>query len=408
MLQAAVLFIAYDGLTDPLGQAQVIPYLTHLAQQGYSISVLSCEKTSRFKKNQAYIQSLLHPYSINWHPISFSTRPPILAKFKDLYRLKQKAVELHQQYSFQFTHCRSYVAAFVGEHLKKKFGVKLLFDMRGFWVDERVDGNIWSNQNPIFRFAYWYYKKKEQTLIQESDAIISLTEAGKQIIESWPAYQKNKPPITVIPCCTDFQHFPLTDKKTQQKARQELGLSPESLVVSYLGSIGTWYLLDEMLDFFKTLKQTYPTAQFLCLTSEPPQTILTKAANYQLSPTDFVIRFSPRQKVPFYLAASDINLFFIKPCFSKQASSPVKLGEVLAMGIPVITNQGVGDVAHILQLTGGGIAVDDFTAIAYQKTIDDIPNLLDKSPKHIRQNAKTYYDLSIAIERYAKTYRVMS
>jgi len=45
-----ILYISYDGMTDPLGQSQVIPYLIGLSQKGYVITIISCEKEDKFKK----------------------------------------------------------------------------------------------------------------------------------------------------------------------------------------------------------------------------------------------------------------------------------------------------------------------------------------------------------------------
>ena len=53
-----VLFISYDGMTDPLGQSQVIPYLQGLSKAGYDIFLLSCEKKQVFDQNKAAIEKL--------------------------------------------------------------------------------------------------------------------------------------------------------------------------------------------------------------------------------------------------------------------------------------------------------------------------------------------------------------
>ena len=45
-----VLYISYDGMTDPLGQSQVIPYLQGLTGKGYHFSLVSFEKKNRFKE----------------------------------------------------------------------------------------------------------------------------------------------------------------------------------------------------------------------------------------------------------------------------------------------------------------------------------------------------------------------
>jgi hypothetical protein len=42
-----VLFISYNGMLDPLGQTQVIPYLRELAKRGVSFTLLSFERARR-------------------------------------------------------------------------------------------------------------------------------------------------------------------------------------------------------------------------------------------------------------------------------------------------------------------------------------------------------------------------
>src|ERR1041384_1179769 len=38
------LFISYNGMFEPLGQTQVLPYLSELAKRGVSVTLLSFEK----------------------------------------------------------------------------------------------------------------------------------------------------------------------------------------------------------------------------------------------------------------------------------------------------------------------------------------------------------------------------
>jgi hypothetical protein len=39
-MQKKVLYLSYDGMTDPLGQSQVIPYLKGLADAGHQITIV--------------------------------------------------------------------------------------------------------------------------------------------------------------------------------------------------------------------------------------------------------------------------------------------------------------------------------------------------------------------------------
>ena len=159
-------------------------------------------------------------------------------------------------------HCRSYIAADIGLAMKKKFGTKFLFDMRGFWADEKKDAGSWPLKNPIFSRVYKYYKKRETEYLNNADYIISLTEAGKREMLKWNSYNK-KVPIQVIPCCADMSVFSLTSKDDKREGRRLLNIDENNLVISYLGSIGAWYMLDEMLEMFRYIKLSYPSCIFV-------------------------------------------------------------------------------------------------------------------------------------------------
>jgi glycosyltransferase involved in cell wall biosynthesis len=398
-----ILFISYDGMTDPLGQSQVLPYLTGLSKRGYKFTLLSCEKPERFAQHEALIRTITQNAGIDWQPISFTASPPILAKYYDLYRLQKRAEELHKEKNFAMAHCRSYVSAAIGLKLKEKFGLKFFFDMRGFWVDERVDGGLWKLDNPIYKLAYKSYKKKEAEYIRKADMIVSLTEAGKREMQTWPSYSGT--PIGVIPCSADFNLFELVTPERKLAGRKALGLPTEGLVVSYLGSISMWYMLDEMLELFALIKERIPGTRFLFITAEPAEVVFDAARKHNLTDADLVVRSAKRQEVPLFTGASDLNVFFIKQSYSKIASSPTKLGEILAMGIPVVCNDKVGDVAEIVAQADAGLAISEFSRPAYEQVVKAIPELLAKDPAQIRARALGYYSLDNAIASYAELYR---
>ena len=84
-----VLFISYDGMTDPLGQSQVIPYLQGLSRAGYSIFLLSCEKKEAFEQNRDNIQQLLDADNIKWIPLNYTKKPPVVSTLLDILKLKK-------------------------------------------------------------------------------------------------------------------------------------------------------------------------------------------------------------------------------------------------------------------------------------------------------------------------------
>ena len=400
------LFLSYDGLTDPLGQSQVIPYLVGLRKIGHRITVISFEKR-KYQDRCVSIRKLLDLHDIAWHPSSYTAKPPVVSGLWDVDRMRRAAWRLHAQTPFDLVHARSYMPAIVALNMKHKLGNRLrfVFDMRGFWPDERVEGGSWKLSNPLFKMIYRYFKRKEANFFRESDAIVSLTNAGKRAIESMQI-SAQLPKIHVIPCCVDSDLF--TPNTVSQERlfslKTELGLNSAELVLGYLGSIGSWYLLDEMLLMFKKVKSEYPSAKFLFVSQDSPESIHKTAIRVGVSPSDLVIRGATRDELPTILSCVDVGICFIKACFSKQASSPTKLGEMLAMGIPVICNAGVGDVDELIRRSNAGVLLKGFSDEDLAFGVSKIQSLLELDSHAIRESAISELSLDLAIRRYAEVY----
>ena len=99
-----ILFISYDGLTDPLGQSQVIPYLTGLTKHGYEFTILSCDKPLSYKINKEHVLQLLKPFTVKWVSIPYHKSPAVLSTMYDVHALKQKARQLHRKEKFDMVH----------------------------------------------------------------------------------------------------------------------------------------------------------------------------------------------------------------------------------------------------------------------------------------------------------------
>lgn len=399
-----VLYISYDGLTNALGQSQIIPYVIALAQYGYRFTILSFEKKAEFRAQRKKISDLLQAHGINWEPLMFTRRPPVVAKLYDWLRMRAAVVRLHRQYRFSIIHCRSYVAGQMGLLLKEKYGCRFLFDMRGFWVDERVDGGIWDLSKTFYRRLYRRYKNIEKELLAGADHVVVLTENGRD--ELVTAYGVAPWKTTVIPCCVDTVFFdpgtvPASETATLKKS---LGIQEGDYVLTYLGKLGTWYLLDEMLLFFRVLQQHQPRARFLLLVDHPVQEAEQLVLAKGFRPGDFIVRKIIRAEVPLYLSLSDSSVFFIKPSYSKKGSSPIKAAELLAMGVPVICNGNVGDMELIMQDENLGVLVNDFEETSFDEAAQQ---LLQRSFQKARIREKAIREFSVAngVAQYKNIYR---
>jgi glycosyltransferase involved in cell wall biosynthesis len=369
-----VLYLSYDGLTDALGQSQILPYLLGLEKIGHSFHIISFEKKEAFAQFQAIIEEQIKGKNIRWHPLFYTKKPPVLSTLYDLKRMKKSAFSLQKSHHFDAIHCRSYLPGLIALKLKKKFGCPFIFDMRGFWADERVEGNLWNLKHPIYRQIYSYIKRKEETLLAEADAIISLTNAGKKsVLTAYPKLEISTK-ISVIPCCVDDKLFTVLPEN--KEVLKSLGIDMKKNILGYVGSLGTWYMLDEMLAFFKIQQLKDSNLHFLFLTKDSQDIVYAKAKALGLNLNDITIVSVPYQKIPSVMNVIDYGLFFIRPSFSKQASSPIKQAEFMAMGIPLICNSGIGDTGEIILQHQSGFVFDElshasFSSFSFDQIIFD-------------------------------------
>ncbi len=406
--QKKVLFISYDGMTDPLGQSQVIPYLQGLSKAGYKVFLLSCEKEQVFHQNKEGIQQLLNKSNISWVPLNYTKNPPVLSTLLDVIKMRRAAKKIHREQGIDMVHTRAGVPALVGLWMKKKTGVKFLHDIREFYADSRVEGGMWNKKNLLYRTIYNFFAKQESEQVKKCDGIVCLTYAAEKIIKAWPEY-KGATPLEVIPCSADLELFDYskTNEEERKSFQAELGIQPNDFVISYLGSIGGWYLTAEMLQFCKLLSKRMPAAKFLFISPHRHEEIKAIAAQYDIAADKVLVKKASRVQVPALLSLSSYSIFFIKPCYSKQSSSPTKHGEIMAMGIPVITNGGVGDVEEIVSTTSSGIVINEFTDDVYEKAITEIEQKQDYDKAAIRAGAQKWYALDNAIEKYTRIYKAI-
>lgn len=382
-------------MTDPLGQSQVLPYIVGLSKHGYKFCLVSVEKRDRYKEMGDEIQAICKRAGIRWQPLFYTKKPPILSTLWDLYKMNSLIKKLHSSEQFSVLHCRSYIPSLIALSFKRKYGIPFIFDMRGFWADERIEGGIWNLKNPVFRVIYNYFKHKEEDFFKNTDYIVSLTLNAKEYIEH---DLKIKTSVEVIPCCVDLELFKPSDIQGSNN-------DPKRMV--YLGTLGSWYMLDEMLLFYKELLLFYPNVEFLFISREPAEMIFKRAAELGVKGGNIKLVSASRQEVPDLLKTCDFSIFFIRPTFSKKASSPTKQGELMGMGIPVICNSGVGDTDYVVKKYKSGVVIDELTLENYTNTIKKLDELFNLDPKAIRAGAESFYALQKGIDKYRKIYQTV-
>src|SRR5260370_34330925 len=83
-----VLYMSYNGMLDPLGQSQVIPYLKQLSQKGVRFALLSFEGPQAYTRDGLeqcrQLRAELAGSEIDWHWLRYHKKPSLPATAYDV------------------------------------------------------------------------------------------------------------------------------------------------------------------------------------------------------------------------------------------------------------------------------------------------------------------------------------
>jgi glycosyltransferase involved in cell wall biosynthesis len=213
----------------------------------------------------------------------------------------------------------------------------------------------------------------------------------------------------VIPTCTQFEAFNPT---AEPYPRAELGIPPSAPVMGYVGSVGTFYLFEQVARAFALAQQRNPSTWLLVVSRHHHDYIRTQLTQAGANTQQAVIRGAAFRDVPRLVRVMDASVFFIKPSYSKQASAPTRLGELLGCGVPVVTNTGYGDVAEIIPDGPVGVLTQGFTDAELVKALDALQHLQGLAPREelaqrCFNTSQKYFSLEEGVRNYNSLYHVL-
>jgi glycosyltransferase involved in cell wall biosynthesis len=388
-------------MSEPLGQSQVLPYLRGLARLGWRFDLMAFEPPSADEGELRMLKEELTAEGINytWAKRSSSHALPVKAweATNALVRLAAGSV-IHRP---RIVHARSYLPAAVGRLLANMIPrAKLVFDCRGLLADEYVDAGHWTKQSGRYRLV----KRAERWLFARADAVVTLTER----LRRWLTDSVHLLPATtlteVIPCCVDLDRFRLqAGAREDSRASLDAG---ERFVVVYSGSLGSWYREPDMARLFAAIRRRRP-AMLAIFSRSPTETLRRHLREQGVADQDVVERSVRPAEMPHALAAGDAAFSLIDTCFSKMASSPTKIAEYLALGLPVALNVDIGDGQ---ELAGASDAIIDVGSLTDEDCERAAQQLIDATARPgIAGRARTLAEerfsvATVGVTRYARLY----
>lgn len=297
-------------------------------------------------------------------------------------------------------HSRSSIPAAMALAISTVCRIKFLYDADARLSEEYTDTGHWSRESRAFKVTAWV----EAQARKRAHSIVVLSE---KLRDDFRQEFDVSAPIEVIPCCVNIEAFQF-NPATRESCRRELSIVDERLFV-YVGKAGARCLVDEMFDFFKVAQAHIGSARLLILSGEEPEVFHQIAERQEVSRDQYCVKYVGREKVSEYLAASDTGLAFIRSAECERGSSPIKIGEYLAAGLPVVMTERIGDYSEWVAQHNLGAVIGTLDKEHYAEAVQSLMEIWAKG-NSFRAECRKFAETKISIEsagaaRYGKVYK---
>lgn len=394
MKKNSTLYLSRNGLLEPLGQSQVFAYLRGLSQD-YNITLITYEKDedwadkARLQKARTDCKDL----GIRWLPQHFRRWPKIVAPAFSMIRMVWLVRREVRRRDIRLIHARSNIPAATALAVSWITGVPFLFDLRSLFPEELITARRMRRGSFLHRAIIW----AERVCLAKSAAVISQTHVAVNHLKSvYPTELKNQR-LVMIPTCADLDRFsPPLDR-------------PSGPTVH--GCIGTilsgWFRTDWLAAWLSAVAQDDTDARFDIVTRDDADRVRVALDPMNKFGDRLMIGPRPSEEMPAAVRGHDLTvMFYAGGEVSELGRSPTRMAEVLGCGLPVVANEGVGDVADIIRRYNVGVVVKDGSYAAMMVALDELKELRSDPdlPSRCRKAAEEVFSLQAGTEAYRKLY----
>lgn len=397
------LYLCYFPLDEPLVETQVLAYLRGLAEAGHEMHLLTWEVRHHGRNEKRTITERLAADGIRWHRRRYHKRPTLVATAWDVAVGAFAAAWITRRHRIDVLHARTHVPAVMAMPARA-LGASLLFDIRGLVAEEYVDAGNLARGSLGYRLLDWVQRRA----LSVAGGVVVLTERARAMLFDQANVTRSGAPVRVIPSCVDVDAIAGAAPR-RDEVRTRLGLDGATVLI-YVGKFSTWYMAAEMARFAAVAREADPSLRFLVLTQSDPALLLDELEDAGLPREAVVVTRCEPAEVGAHLAAADFAISFIRDSPSKIASSPTKVGEYLAAGLPIVVSAGVGDTDATLEAHGVGVVVRSHDDRSYRdayvalRAMADDPTLRERA-RHVAEDELSLRH--VGVPRYIDLYDEM-
>jgi glycosyltransferase involved in cell wall biosynthesis len=387
-----ILYLTWDGPQTNYLESLFLPLFIGLSKRGFKIHVLQFSWADATDKRA--LDQLFQSKGIPYRGFQICRTPRGIGAFWSVLVGAVMALKLVFRWQIDILMPRSILPASVALLIRSVTRLPIVYDSDGLAADEKVENGGLSRYGVV----YFCLRTIETTVIRASRATLARTNFGLRILLT-----RSKAPRTAE------KFFQVSNGKEISKpssgalaSKLTSQVEPKPFTICYAGSWGPQYLPELMLDFAETLKKSIPSLEFFIFTGQSDLAQKFLASRLPLGQKWVqILRVRP-EKMSAFLQECDLGLSFRRATLSSRAVAPIKVGEYLLAGLPV-----VGDAAGDF----GSTLVD--RGVLFPTSPESIPEAVDWVMKNVAKNGhqirrkcmevgSELFDHKRSIDEYAK------
>lgn len=396
-----ILIIAYYRFSDPVFRSAVLPYFTDFPNKNRFLFYLITFEDQGFEKLDTYTQQKekLKKHNIQWIPVyRLRWRIPLIDRLFEFLFVFFKSVYLINKEKIRGVYSEGFPTAMFGYAITSFTNTKHLIHTFEPHADYMREGKTWGENS----WKYQMMKRSEIIIAKNAYRLFTGTNEYISVLES-KGVDKNA--VIRMPSCIDTNIFRFS-AKDRREVREKLGIEKDQKLVCCLGKFGGMYFKEETFELFSTFASSSDYKfRFLIITPLVTKEIESLINSYGLGELTTCCSLSKPKEVSAYLSASDIGLVGVRQKPSKRYCSPIKTGEYLACGLPVIVPKGISDDDVLLKENGIGVLISDANKIGYEDAVKNTICLFDTTTdQEVRKKARNYSIKDRSIYQYKLLY----
>ncbi|HEX3597854.1 MAG TPA: glycosyltransferase, partial [Polyangiaceae bacterium] len=345
-----VLFLTVDGLLQGLGYSQVVRIVEGLAKNGYRYDIASLERPKDLERidARAALEARLAAAGVRWFCEPYDTSGSARSAASNIGRLARLVARRTATDDYGLVHARSYLAAVPSVMALAMRRVPYLFDVRGYWIDERVEEGRWFT-NPV---ALAVARAAEQAQFRAAAGVVTLTELQAGDLRNGAFGPQRGRPIVAIPTCADYDEFEMGRRESYRCVSADVLAKLEGrLVIGFVGSLNRSYLSEEAAKLARLVLDRRTDAFVLALGTQRTE-YAGLFARHGIPADRFLVQPVDHREMPEWVSLIRWGILLLDSPFAKRGSMPTKLAEFFAAGVRPIQHGCNAEVSEWVQRAG--------------------------------------------------------